>query len=334
MSTGIDPQAIAAAAPSRRRSGGAARWLAARIFGGIGVLWAAATLTFLLQTVTQHDRARQIISQQTGTTANPTKEVTARVNHEFGFDHSVLHQYADYIGGLARGDFGVSYYQHQTVTSIIGGQIGPTLVLTFVSLLLAWAIAVSLTLLGAGRRNAWSAIANFLQMLSASLPTYWVGSILLVVFGVQLGIFPVVGGSPLVALVLPAFTMALPVSGFLGQVIQEEFDAALEQPFVTTSRSRGITDFGVRTRHVLRHATLPGLTLSGWAVGYLFSNAVLVELVFARPGIGSVLTTAASNGDVPLVTGVVLASAAIYVAANIIVDFLYGLVDPRLRVSS
>jgi peptide/nickel transport system permease protein len=322
---------VAAAAPSRRRGRRGARWFVTRIVGGVGVLWAAATIAFILQTTTQTGRARQIIDQLTGTTANPTAAETAKVNHEFGFDRSVLHQYVDYIGGLVHGDLGVSYYQHQSVSSLIAHQIGATLILTFVALLLAWVLAVTLTVLAAGRHNIWSAIANFLQMLCASLPTYWVGSILLVVFAVQLHVFPVLGGNPVVMLVLPAITMALPVAGFLGQVIQDEFSSAIEQPFVTSSRSRGITDLGVRLVHVLRHAILPGLTLSGWAVGYLFSNAVLVETVFARPGIGSVLTTAAGAGDVPLVTGVVLASAAIYVVANIVVDLLYSLVDPRLR---
>ncbi len=330
MSTALEPQA-ATAAPSRRRGGGRGRWWLSRILGGIGVLWAAATIAFLLQTLTQGDRAQQIARQLAGNQSTPTPEQAAKINAQFGFTDSIWQQYSDYISGLLHGDLGISYYQHTPVTSIISGQIGPTLVLTFVSLFLAWLIAVTLTVLGAGRDNIWSSIANFSQMLAASLPSYWVGTILLVVFGVELGIFPVLGGSPAASLVLPAITMALPVSGFLGQVIQEEFTSALEQPFVTTSRSRGITDFGVRTRHVLRHAALPGLTLSGWAVGYLFSNAVLVEQVFARQGIGSVLTTSASNGDIPVVTGVVLASAAIYVIANIIVDLLYEYVDPRLR---
>jgi peptide/nickel transport system permease protein len=325
-----DPVADAAA-PSRRRGRRSARWFATRLLSGIGVLWAAATIAFLLQTLTQSGRAKHIIDQLTGTQANPTKAEVAKIDRQFGFNKSILHQYVDYMSGLLHGNLGVSYYQHQPVTTIIGQQIGATLVLTFTALVLAWIIAVVLTVLAAGRQNVWSSVANFLQMLSASLPAYWVGTILLVVFAVQLQIFPVLGGTSVVALVLPAITMALPVSGFLGQVIQDEFSSALEQPFVTSSRSRGITDFGVRVVHVLRHATLPGLTLSGWAVGYLFSNAVLVEQVFARPGIGSVLTTAASNGDVPLVTGVVLASAAIYVIANLVVDVLYGLVDPRLR---
>lgn len=322
---------MAAPAP-RRRGVRATRWLLIRVASGVGVLWAAATIAFLLQTLTQQSRARLIYDQRVGNNSIPSKGVTAAINHQYGFDNSVLHQYVSYIGGLVHGNFGVSYFQHVSVWSLIIQQIGPTLILTFSALILAWVIAVGLTLLGAGRHNIWSsAIANFLQMLSASVPSYWVGTILLVIFAVNLHIFPVLGGNPLLALVLPMITMALPVSGFLGQVIQDEFSSALEQPFVTSSRSRGITDFGVRTVHVLRHSVLPGLTLSGWAVGYLFSNAVLVEQVFDRAGIGGVLTKAASEGDVPLATGVVLLSAAAYVIANIVVDILYVFVDPRLR---
>ena len=141
------------------------------------------------------------------------------------------------------------------------------------------------------------------------------------------------GATGVTGLVLPAVTLALPVSGFMGQVIQDEFVAVLGQPFVMSARARGMSDFGVRTRHVLRHAILPALTLSGWAVGYLFSGAVLVESVFARPGIGSVLVNGANEGDVPVVSGIIVVSAAVYVLANIAVDAAYTLVDPRLKPS-
>src|ERR1700712_3901000 len=321
----------AAAAPSRRRGRSTASWIAVKLLGAVAVLWAAATVAFVLQTATQSGRAKHIIDQQTGTQQAPSKGAISAINHQFGFDHSVLQQYVSYIGGLAHGNLGVSFYQHEAVVKIIGAELWPTVELTLLSLLLAWALAITLTVLAAGRDNVWSSIANFLQMLGASLPTYWVGTILLVVFAVDLHVFPVIGGAA--GLGLPTIPMALPVAGFLGQVINDEFSSVLKQPFVISSRSRGISDRGVRVKHVLRHAILPALTLSGWAVGYLFSNSVLVEEVFARPGIGSVLTTAANAGDVPVVTGVVLASAALYVVANLIVDALYVVVDPRLKGS-
>lgn len=115
--------------------------------------------------------------------------------------------------------------------------------------------------------------------------------------------------------------------------MRDEFSRVLEQPFVTSSRTRGMSDFGVRLRHVLRHAALPGVTLSGWAIGKLFSGAVLIEAVFARPGIGGILVAATSARDVPLVSGVIVVTAALYVVANLLVDRAYPLIDPRIKLA-
>jgi peptide/nickel transport system permease protein len=330
-----DPQTMTAeqvgAAPSGRRAGRAALRLLKRLIGGVAVLWATATVVFLLQALTENNRAKSIIQQQAGSALNPSKAALHAVNNRFGLTHSVFGQYIDYISGLAHGNLGVSYFQHNAVTTVISQQIGPTIALTFVALALAWIIAVTVTVLAAGRRNHFSWLATGFQIVAASLPSYWVGTILLVVFALDLGWFPVEGVTGIQGLVLPAITLALPVAGFMGQVIEDEFVAVLGQPFVTSARARGMSDFGVRTRHVLRHAILPALTLSGWAVGYLFSGAVLVESVFARPGIGSVLVHGANQGDVPVVSGVVVVSAAIYVLANIAVDAAYAIIDPRLK---
>jgi peptide/nickel transport system permease protein len=315
--------------PQRGRS--TAIWAVKRVVGAVVVLWATATITFAVQAGTQTNRAISIYEQESGTTTPPPKSALAAVDKEYGFSQSALHQYLTYIGGLTHADLGTSYLQHEPVLSVIGDQIVPTLLLTGCSLVLAWIIAVAVTVLTSGRTSAWSWLGSGFQIVSASLPTYWLGTILVVIFGLDLRIFPVESGSSAIGLVLPTITLALPVSGFMGQVMQDEFKAVLERPFVTSSRSRGVTELGVRVRHVLRHATLPALTLSGWAVGYLFSGAVLVETVFARPGIGSVLVTATGDGDVPVVAGVVLTSAAIYIVANLVVDILYRVVDPRIK---
>ena len=157
--------------------------------------------------------------------------------------------------------------------------------------------------------------------------------ILLVVFAIDLHLFPVLGGTGISGLVLPALTLGIPLAGFIGQVTRDEFEKVLDQPFVTSARARGMGDLGVRLRHVLRHAVLPALTLSGWALGALISGAVIVETVFARPGIGNVLVTATESRDLPLVSGVVILVAAIYVLANLIVDIAYVLIDPRMRAA-
>ena len=209
----------------------------------------------------------------------------------------------------------------------------PTVQLALGALVVAWVIALATVLPTAGRGRAVTAVGSTLESLAASLPHYWLGVILLVVFAIELGWFPVMGGTGLAASVLPVLTLAIPLAGFLGQAIRDEFERVLQQPFVLAARARGMGDAGVRTRHVLRHAVLPAITLSGWALGALLSGAVIVESVFARPGLGQVLVAAVDARDLPVVAGVVLCVAAVYVVANLVVDLAYAVIDPRMRAA-
>jgi len=309
-----------------------ARRIIRRVLGAIGVLWAAASFTFLVETLLPGNRAILLLNQQTGQeNSSYPKSLVAPVDKRYGFNNSVLHQYIDYIGGLLHGNLGTSYDQHQPVLTIISQQVGPTLVLTVTALALAWVIALVLTVATA-RRSRWlSMLGSGFEVVSATLPYYWLGVILLVVFAIDLHVFPVLGGTGISGLVLPAVTLAIPLGGFIAQVTRDEFEKVLEQPFVTSARARGMGDLQVRLRHALRHAVLPAITLSGWALGALISGAVIVETVFARPGIGNVLVTATESRDLPLVAGVVILVAAVYVVANLLVDVAYVIIDPRLR---
>ncbi|MEV4900913.1 ABC transporter permease [Citricoccus sp. NPDC055426] len=305
-----------------------------KLAGAAIVVWAAATITFLIQTLLPGDRATLLLNQQTGQVQERTPEELAPINEMFGFDDPLLIQYLDFIGGLLRGDLGISYTLYQPVTTVIGDQIAPTVVLTFTALAVAWALALVLLVLTA-RRTPWvSRLFSGLEAAAAALPQYWLGIILLVVFALWLGIFPVVSGSGTAGLVLPALTLGIPLAGFLAQVMRTEFERSLDEPFVLTARARGLSDSGVRIRHVLRHALLPGLSLTGWAVGAQFSAAVIAENVFARPGLGRVLVTAVNGRDLPVVCGVVMLVAVIYVITNLVVDAAYLLVDPRLKESA
>jgi len=319
--------------PSRRDGGLSVSlvWLGRRLLAGMVVLWAAATFTFLVQSLLPGDRAQLIINLAAGNIVNATPAELDAVNAKYGFDQPLIAQYARYLAGLVQGDLGVSYQQHKPVTAIIAAQIGPTIVLAFAALATAWIIAISVTVFAAGRDNIWSRLSTGAQVVLATTPPYWIGTIMLVVFAVQLRLFPVEGQNTLIGLVLPTLSLALPLAGFLGQSLQDEFTRVLEQPFVTSARMRGMSDLGVRLRHVLRHAVLPGISLSGWAVGKLFSGAVLIEAVFARQGLGGILVSATAARDVPLVSGIVLLSAAIYVAASIVVDRTYSIIDPRIK---
>lgn len=297
------------------------------------VMIAAASVTFFAQLLVPGDRATAILNQQTGRAQRWTPAQLAPVEHEFGFDHPLIVQYLRYLAGLVHGDLGTSYTQYKPVTQVIGAQLMPSIVLTVFGLMAAWAIALVITLATAKRRRVITAIGSTWEALTASLPSYWIGVLLLVVFAVELRVFPVIGGTSVLGTVLPVLTLAIPLAGFLGQVTRDEFEKVLDEPFVLTARTRGMSDTAVRLRHVLRHAVLPAITLSGWALGALLSGAVITENVFGRPGIGQVLVNAVNTRDVPTVSGIVLVVAAVYIVANLLVDLTYLLIDPRLRAS-
>jgi peptide/nickel transport system permease protein len=330
MATYAEPTGGAAVGVKPRRAPWAKR-IAWRILGAIVVLWAAATFVFFVQQLLPGSQATLILNQQTGNQQSYTPDQLAPTEAKYGLDQPVMTQYWDYIKGLSHGDLGRSYSQFKPVTEIISEQVGPTLVLTITALILAWILSLATILFTSRRRKAISGLGSGWEIFSAGLPYYWLGVILLVVFSIELKIFPVQGGTSIVGLILPAITLAIPLAGFLGQVTRDEFEKVLDQPFVTSARARGMGDLAVRFKHVLRHSVLPAITLSGWALGALISGAVIVENVFARPGIGNMIVGAAEHRDVPLVSGVVMLVAFIYVVANILVDIAYAIVDPRLR---
>lgn len=304
--------------------------VAVKLVSAIAVLIAAASLAWLAQLVVPGDRATAILNLRNGNEQTYTPDQLAPVNQEFGFDRSLTMQWLSYVGGFFKGDLGTSYTQYRPVTEVIGSQIVPSLVLTVLALVVAWVIAVTLSLLTVKRGKAVSGIGSAFEAFTASLPQYWVGVILLVLFAVQIPLFPVIGGDGIAGTVLPVLTLAIPLSGFLGQVIRDEFDKVLDQPFITTARARGLGDTAVRLGHGLRHAIIPAISLSGWALGALISGAVIVENIYGRPGIGQVLVTAVNTRDVPTVAGIVVVVAGIYIIANLLVDLAYSLIDPRL----
>jgi len=324
---------VASRRPSARPHARTARRILVKVVSAVFVLVAAASVTFFAQLLVPGSRATAILNQQNGRAQQWTAAQLAPVNHEFGFDKPILLQYLDYVGGLFRGNLGTSYTQYKPVTQVIGDELVPSLVLTVGGLAAAWVLALAVILLTAKRRRFISALGSTWEALTASLPTYWVGVVLLVVFAVEIRIFPVIGGTSPLGTVLPVLTLAIPLAGFLGQVMRDEFERVLDQPFITTARTRGMGDTAVRLVHALRHSVLPAITLSGWALGALVSGAVIVENLFGRPGIGQVLVTAVNTRDVPVVSGVVLVVAAVYVVANLLVDLVYVLVDPRLRAA-
>ncbi|MER7708698.1 ABC transporter permease [Kitasatospora sp. NPDC097605] len=303
------------------------RGTARRLAGALAVLIGAATVAFAALQLIPGDPVTVMLGP--GTAATP--EVKAQIRAQYGLDQPVLVQYLHYLGRLATGDLGESYQQQRPVADLIGDQLAPTVELALAAMFLALVSALLAALATAGRRGPARSAGSLAELLAVSSPSYWIGILLLTAFSFQLRIFPVAGDQDLSALVLPAVTLALPLTGVLAQVLREGLETALGQPFTLTARSRGLAPVAVLLRHALRHAAASALTLTGWLTGSLLGGAVLVESVFGRPGIGALSLQGTTSKDMPLVVGLVLLSALVFVTISIAVDLLYLAIDPRLR---
>ncbi|MGW9268511.1 MULTISPECIES: ABC transporter permease [Microbacterium] len=292
------------------------------------VLWGAATLAFLAFRLIPGDP----VSVMLGPQAQVSDEVKDGIRAELGLDRPVLEQYASFIGQLARGDLGESYQLRLPVTEVIGRQLGATLQLSALALAIAVVLALAVTVLVRGRTAR--AVAAAVELVVLSSPVFWIGLVLLSVFAFGLGWFPVSGARNPATLVLPAVTLALPVAALLSQVLRDALVQAERMPFAETVRARGASPSWFTLRHGLRHGAASGVTLAAYLTGSVLGGAVLVETVFARPGLGRVTLAAISDRDLPVITGIILLSAVVFVAVNLVVELVHPLIDPRVRAAA
>jgi peptide/nickel transport system permease protein len=301
------------------------QWLLRRLVLSVAVVFGAAAAAFAALYLLPGDPIQAMLGP-----TGQTPALVAEVRHETGMDKPVYLRFLLFMGRLARGDLGQSYQLHDSVRDVVFGQLASTVELAVTGFALALAAAVLLAVATAGRRPAVRAMASTGELVLASMPGFWIGVLLLTFFSFRWQLFPAVGGG-IPGLVLPAVTLALTLVGVFAQVLREGLERALAEPFVLSSRARGASETTVRTRHALRHALVPLVTLSGWSVGALLSGAVIVETIFSRPGLGRVLVTAVQGRDLPVVAGVVVVSAVAFSLVNLVTDLLYVLIDPRLK---
>ncbi|MFF2087505.1 ABC transporter permease [Nocardia sp. NPDC058176] len=298
-----------------------------RLVGAVAVLWASATATFLVLEFAGGDPVENMLGGGVGIS---TQEIRDAVRRDLGLDQPFGTRYLNYLHGLLTGDLGQSYQLRRPVTAVISGQIGATVELALTAALLAIVVATLTGVLITSRRRIANAVVQSVELLLISTPTFWLGIVLLTVFSFTLGWFPVAGAEGPQALVLPAIALALPLAAVLSQVIREGVERAIEQPFVTSVRARGVSEPRLEFVHVLRHAAGPALNVAGWFVGALLGGAVLTETVFGRPGLGQIALQGVVNRDMPIVMSVVLISALAYVVISTLLDVAQRLLDPRI----
>lgn len=307
------------------------RYLASRLAQALFVLWAAFTASFVLLQAMPGD-AVLIKFQNPDFGLSP--EQIAEIRSAYGADGSVLHQYLGTAGRFLTGDFGYSLQAGVSVGSQLATNIPPTLLLTAFGFLaatvLAFGIAVSANLPGFGRIRG---LLTSTPSLLISVPTFWLGIMLIQIFSFRLRLVPVINPGPWQGLILPILTVAVPISAPLAQVLLRNIDEMMTRPFVAVVRSKGASQPRVLWRHVIQNASLPALTVAGLLFGELLTNAVITETVFGLNGIGRLTKLAVDNEDVAVLQAVVVLSAAAFVAINLVVDLLYPVLDPRLRTT-
>lgn len=326
MTVSTDTSALAGVSTpaTRLRSLG---WVARRAAGGVFVLWAVATVIFFALRLIPGDPVDAILG---GPGSQASAEAVDQIRADYGLDQPLIVQYFLAMSKLVVADFGTSYALKVAVAPYVLTQLWSTLILTIASLVVAWLGALALIISTSGRGRISRALGSGLELLAAAVPHFWLASLLIILLSNTLNWLPPISVPGPLGLVLPVLTLALPLTGFLGQVMRESLANAYEQPFVLSARARGESEWGVRLRHVLRHAALPGISLSGWAFGSLLSGAVVVETIFARPGLGRTLLNAVTIRDIPVVTAVALLSALTFIVVTIATDVIDRIVDPRV----
>jgi len=304
-----------------------ARYVGRRLVQAALVLWLAATLAFAAMQLTPGDPAQALLAASGAT----QKEIAER-RAQLGLDDPLPLQYARYLWSLARADLGQSWLHGRPVGQMILEQLPATAELAVSATLVGMALGLALGVLAALRRSTWlDTAATALAVLGLSTPTYWSGLLAILLFSLQLGLFPATGEGDLHHLLLPSLVLGFALSGSIARLVRARVTEVMEEPFVQAARARGLSPWRVFLVHVLRPALPTALTIVALQFGFLLGGAVITESVFARRGLGKLAVEAILWRDLPVVRGVIVFGALAYVLVNLAADLAQAWLTPRLR---
>ncbi len=260
------------------------------------------------------------------------QETVERIRVRFGLDRSPLEQFGIFLGSLAQGDLGTSTRTSRPVLEDLGRFFPATLELAAAAILVAAVLGIVAGVLSAVYRNTWvDVVVTFLALVGVSMPTFWFGLLAILYFSVGQGWFPVAGRGTFAHLVLPAITLGVSSLAIIARMTRSSLLEVFNQDYVRTARAKGLRSQRVTLKHALKNALIPVVTIGGLQFGQLMAGAVLTETVFTWPGIGRLLVDSILTRDYPVVQGAVLLIAISFIVVNIVVDMLYGAIDPRIR---
>ncbi len=265
---------------------------------------------------------------------NWTREQVEQFRRQMGFDRPWYIQYLDFLGRAVRGDLGTSLRQHQPTFQLVMERMPATLELTLAALVLSIVVGFPLGILSATRRNTWLDNAGMLfALIGQSIPVFWLGVLLILLFGVQWRLLPISGRGGIEHLILPAISLATFNIARNARMVRSGMLEVLGQDYIRTARAKGLDERLVLMRHALKNAMIPIVTLTGLEFGTLLGGAVITETIFAWPGVGRLTIQAIYGKDLPLVQAAVMILATLFVLINLAVDLLYTYLDPRIRLA-
>ncbi len=303
-----------------------ARFVARRLLASVPVLFLVVTLVFFAFQLIPGDAARMYVG------GYATQEAVDAARHELGLDRPVLVQYVSYLQGLAHGDLGKSVQTRRPVVQEIIPSFVNTVELSLAAILLATVVGVLLGTVAAIKQGTfWDHLMTVMALFGISIPVFWLGLLMAYFFSVTLHLLPSAGNATWEAYLMPTVCLSAFSLAFITRMTRSSLLEVMGQDYVRTARAKGVREMMVVGWHALRNAMLPVVTVVGLRFGYMLGGAVITEQVFAWPGLGRLLVTAVGQRDIPMIQGALLLFGASFVAVNLAVDLLYGLLDPRIR---
>jgi ABC-type dipeptide/oligopeptide/nickel transport system permease component len=303
------------------------RYVGVRLLLALPALWLILTMVFLLAHIVPGDPVQQMLGE------GARSEDVQALRHSLGLDLPIRVQYEKYFVGLVHGNLGESFHFQQPVTQVVLAHYPATLELAIVALFVCTLISIPAGILAAAKRGTGAdhAVGVF-SLLGLSMPNFALGPLLILVFSVRIGWLPVSGRGGWSNFVLPAVTLGAALAAILTRMVRAAVMEELSSDYVRTARAKGLSEQAVLYKHAFRNALIPTLTIIGLQFGTLLAGAIITETIFAWPGVGRLTVQAIQSRDFPLLQGCILLIAVTYVIVNLATDFVYALVDPRVRL--
>lgn len=300
-----------------------------RLMSGIIVLFGLSIFAFALIHMIPGDPVRIMLGEKA------TKEQVEQLREQMGLNKPLPAQYIDYVSGVAKGDFGTSLKTGRPVLVEIQDRFPETVKLAVAGIGIAVVLGVALGVVAARYQNTLvDYIITSLATLGISLAGFWLGLIVIMVFAVKLAWFPIAGGTGLIDLVLPAGTLGVLCSSMICRLTRSGMVEVLSNDYIRTARAKGMRESIILYRHAFRNVLIPVVTIVGLQIASLLGGAIVIEQVFSWPGIGTLAISAISTRDFPMIQGIILFMGIVYVTVNLLIDLLYGLIDPRIDYST